>query len=161
MYRESNAKFPYPSELLCHVLTPSCSVGNAMCQYILRVDGKVFLPRSTVRPSTTDELNSTTHACRRQAFDLGIKRKLSPPPTVTTSTPDEWVAYDDDDDTYFQQPETDNLQYDELINVKVFPPHRDKKNLHATTVIGHTKDSKGNEKGRYHLNESDIEHSSL
>ena len=55
-----------------------------------------------------------------------------------------------DNYTYFHQQETDNLQYDELINAKVILPHRDK-NLHAT-IIGGTKDSEGNEKGRYHSN---------
>ena len=56
-YREHASKFPYPSEMLGRVLGPSYGHGNKMCQWILRVDGRV-IARQTLRPLKTEEISN-------------------------------------------------------------------------------------------------------
>ena len=147
-YREQTAKFPYPSEMLGRVLGPSDGEGNEMSQWILRVDGRI-IARQTVRPLTPDEYSSKIEQTKRQAFDENIRRTLgdswSKPPD--DPAPDDFHPYEDDDDgVAHTMLETDDLQYDKLVNAEVLLPHRDK--VSHATVIGRTKDSDGNEKGR-------------
>ena len=150
-YRDNMSKFPYPSEFLGRILGPSEDYGNEMCFWILRSDGRV-IPRQTVRVLTSEEINSPLEINKRNAFDKGISNKLgnsiAAPPTEVNL--DDFVPYEDDEGTAFEMSNTDDEDYDRLVNAEVILPHRDKQS-HAT-VIGKHVDSDGQEKGRSHDN---------
>ena len=155
MYREPNSpdtKFPLQSELLCRVLTPSKNVGNKMCKWILRVDGRI-VPRSTVRPLTEEDNLMPNMAAKKIAFDNSIRDKLgdamSPPPKPLV-LPSEFDHYEDMDEAPQLIPDLDNDEYDYLINAEVLLPHNEQ--IRHATVLGPSKDSDGNEKGRYDSN---------
>lgn len=150
-YRESTAKFPFPSECLGRILGPSQTVGNEMCQWILRVDGKV-VPRHTCRPLTLEEELSNTESSKRAAFDLAITRKLGDSIVIPESRDDDKVfdEYEDDEEEARILPEADDVSYDDLINAEVNLPHRG--DLSMATVIGVSRDSDGKRKGRYNAN---------
>ena len=146
-YRKQTGKFPYLTEMLGRVLGPSDGRGNEMSQWILRVDG-IVIPRQTVRPLTQSELDSPVEKTKRKAFDEAISRKLgnswSKPPKDLD--PADFIPYADDDEEAHVMLDTDNQQYDALVNAEVLLPHRDKM-THATVVAQHL-DSDGQEKGR-------------
>lgn len=147
-YREQTAKFPFPNKVLGRVLGPSDDFGNEMAQWILRVDGRI-ISRQTVRPLTEEEINSPMEKARRQAFDEAITKKLGDSMSVPSKNePVEYVPYDDDDigTAEVDMPETDDDQYDLLVNSEVLLPHMDKQS-HAV-VIGRHKDDEGNFMGR-------------
>ena len=139
-YREETAKFPFPSQVLGRVLGPSDGVGNEMSQWILRVDGRV-IARQTARPLTQDELSNPLEQARRRAFDLAIARKLGDSIRLPDESedPEGWTPEDIGIDS--TAPETDNDDYDVLINSEVILPHQDK-NVHAV-VIGRHRDNQG------------------
>ena len=142
-YREQTSKFPYPSQMLGRVLGPSENFGNEMAQWILRVDGRV-LSRQTVRPLTADEIKNPLEQARRKAFDAAIKRKLGDSITLPEKPePSEYVPYEDEDigDGLVEIPDTDDDQYDLLINAEVHLPHRDKKT--NALVIGRHRNEDG------------------
>ena len=145
-YYDHSTKFPYPSELLGRVLGPSDGFGNEMCQWILRVNGRV-IPRQTVRPLTIEELASQTEVNKRAAFDLAIKRKLGNSIAAPEEPNDDFESFNEDEHT---MPETDGEDYDNLVNVEVLLPHQDKM-MHAT-VVGRHVNSDGNEMGRTDAN---------
>ena len=147
-YREQTAKFPFPSKVLGRVLGPSEDVGNEMSQWILRVDGRV-ISRQTVRPLTEEEIRSPMEVARRKAFNEAIVRKLGDSITIPEGTyPTEYVPYEDDDigEDNVGIPDTDEDEYDNLVNSELLLPHMDKQ-THAV-VAGRHVDKEGNLVGR-------------
>ena len=134
-YREETAKFPFPSQVLGRILGPADGVGNEMSQWILRVDGRV-IARQTARPLTPEELNNPLEQARRKAFDIAITRRLGDSINLPKEQdqPEEWNPEDVGVDSLI--PETDNDEYDMLVNSEVVLPHRDK-NMHAVVVGRH------------------------
>ena len=115
-----------------------------MAQWILWVDGRV-ISRQTVRPLSEEELCSPMEVARRKAFDIAIKRKLGDSISIPKrEEPTEYVPYKDDDIGVDDVglPETDEDQYDWLINSEVLLPHQDKQS-HAV-VVGRHSDKDGN-----------------
>ena len=144
-------KFPLQNRMLCRVLGPATDVGNKMTYNLLRVDGKV-VPRSTVRPLTDDEEISPVEIAKRKAFDSAIRSKLgsslTPPPKPPK--PYTFEAYEDDEEEPALLPETDDCEYDCLINAEVLLPHRDEQT--QATVLSPTKSNDGEETGRHSAN---------
>ena len=148
LFCEQKAKFPYPSLILGRVLGPSEDIGNEMSQWILIVDGRI-LSRQTVRPLTNKELWSPLELARRKAFDAAIKRKLGGSITITKSQePEEYLPYEDEEDgnEIQEMPDSDEGQYDLLINFEVNLPHMDKQM--KAVVVGRHMDEDGNLVGR-------------
>ena len=149
-FRENNAKFPLPSEVLCRVLGPAHNAGNMMAQWCLTIHGNI-VPRRTVRPLSHDERNSSTELNKRNVFDqcilkvlgdsLHVKKhadlefepdpfyepNLSPFNDPTIETPPKTV------------PHADDGAYDEMINAEVLLPSGEK--MWQGTVIGRVQDS--------------------
>ena len=148
--KNPNSKFPLQNRLLCRVLGPSKTVGTKMTYELLRVDGMV-VPRSTVIPLTDDEVISPIEIAKRKAFDNAIRAKLGtslvPPPKPLRPLPYEFDVYEDDEEEPVLLPETDDCEYDHLINAEVLLPHQDQQT--QATVLGPTKTSDGEEKGRH------------
>jgi len=135
--------------MLCRVLGLTKDVGTKMTYNILRIDGKV-VPRSTVIPLTADEEISTVEIAKRKAFDGAIKDKLGTSIKPLRPLPYEYCAYEDDEEEPALLPDTDDCEYDHLINAEVLLPHQDQQ-THAI-VLGPTKTSNGDEKGRHNSN---------
>ena len=81
-------------------LGPSIDVGCAMTAKILKSNGE-FVPRSTLRRLTKDEINSSVHADMRKQFMIEITTKLGPG-AIDSDFPPEDVTpslerYEDDD----------------------------------------------------------------
>ena len=150
MYQESSDKFPFPAECLYRVPTPSHNVGNTMCKWILRVDGKI-VPRSTVHSLTHDEdLSPIIHA-KQIAFTNSIRDKLGDSVAPSPKPPPiDYKPYEDNNEIPHKIPDLDHEEYDYLINAEALLPHNDK-TMHAT-VLGPLKDAAGKEKGRYDSN---------
>ena len=78
-----------------------------------------IISRQTVRPLTSEELRSPLEIARRKAFDAAIKRKLGDSNTIPKKQePEEYLPYEDEEngDGIYEIPETDENQYDLLIN---------------------------------------------
>ena len=96
-----------------------------MSQWILRVDGRVHL-RQTVRPLTNEELWSLLEIARRKAFDATIKRKLGDAMTILERREtEEYLPYEDEEISE-EMLDTDEDQYDLLVNAGVNLPHMNK-----------------------------------
>ena len=161
-YRENTAKFPFNREILGRVLGPAKGEGNEMAQWVLKANGNV-VPRRTVRPLNTEELNSETEKRKRTIFDQCIERRwgtsISGPPDEPTK---KWEAYEDDDDSVHEMPEFDDPVdatgapidqqplYDKLIHAEINLPQGDR--VRRAKVIGRTVDSDGRTIGTYNDN---------
>ena len=138
-HREEVARLPFPSQVLGRVLGPSDDIGNEMAVWILQVDGRI-ISRQTARPLTLDGLNSPLEDARRKAFDIAIKRKLEDaiqlPEEEEESDP--WAYLGDVGDGE-EIPDTDDDDYDVLVNAEVILPHQDKQH-HAVVLGRHRKE---------------------
>ena len=88
-------------------------------------------------------------SARRKAFDAAIQQKLGDSMMIPDKRePDEYAPYEDDDiGTYPQDvPETDENQYDLLINSEVQLPHMNRQT--RAVVIGQHRDDNGDFVGR-------------
>jgi hypothetical protein len=90
VYLDHAAAFPDPREVLGRCLGPAKGKGNAMSQWILKVNGRV-IPRRTVRPLNALEINSEICKEKRRDFDRVIHAKFGsafeptrPNPLLTT-----------------------------------------------------------------------------
>ena len=71
-YFDHKVSFPLAKERMGRYLGPSTGVGNEMCSWILRTNGKV-VARRTIRPLNTFEKNSEVEQEKIKAFDKTIK----------------------------------------------------------------------------------------
>ena len=160
-YRDGHAGFPLPREVLGRCLGPAKGEGNEMSQWILKANGRV-IPRRTIRPLTSIEINSETEKTKRDEFDCIIHTKFgSPfqPPTPITEYPvlDE---YEDDDEAARVIPEfsdpVDSVgrpidqqpAYDTMLNTELMLPNGD--SYKQAKVVRRTIGSDGTTHGSYH-----------
>ena len=91
-YRDHTGKFPFPREILGRVLGPAKGEGNEMAQWILKANGLV-VPRRSVRPLNTAEVNSAEEKKKRATFDQLIEKRwgtsISPPAATQMPYDDE------------------------------------------------------------------------
>ena len=96
--QETSAKFPHDSQTLVRVLGPCKNAGNEMAQWCLKANGHI-VPRRSVFPLTTAQLNSDVEIRKRQEFDQKIRARygdsLKLPPVPLTDT--DFVPYEDDE----------------------------------------------------------------
>ena len=87
-FLDKKVKFPKPRKILGRVLGPAHGVGNEMCQWILKANGRV-VARRTCRPLKVEEVNSPTEQSKRRLFDAEIEGRLgssiTQPPSKTMS----------------------------------------------------------------------------
>jgi hypothetical protein len=161
-YRDSNASFPMPDEVLGRCLGPAQGIGNAMSQWILKANGKV-IARRTLRPLTHIEISSETEIRKRQEWDvLAEARWGSPfePPIDVTCDPDLLNEYEDDDEKARVLPEfTDPVDafgspidqqpaYDTMLNTELMLPNGD--SYKPAKVVRRTIGPDGQARGSYH-----------
>ncbi|KAL7526268.1 LOW QUALITY PROTEIN: hypothetical protein ACHAXR_003858, partial [Thalassiosira sp. AJA248-18] len=141
-------------------LGPSIDVGCAMTAKILKSNGE-FVPRSTLRRLTKDEIESAVHADMRTQFMLAITTKLGPGAIASDFPPEDVTPslerYEDDDASSAQWPEAPPedeeptpVVGDNYVNANVLFPRGD--SLARGRVTGRKHDSEGNPIGRANSN---------
>ena len=154
-YKDEGPSFPESQWVLGRALGPTVNAGNAMSQWVMRVDGRVF-PRRTVRSLSTEEIHSEVEQKKRETYDKAIKHllgdSLEPTSDEMKEKLDETVfgptyePYEDEEEKPREIPDADEGEYDDLLCAELTLPHNDK--MQRATVIRRAKNDRGEIKGR-------------
>jgi hypothetical protein len=109
--RDTAAKFPVSKVQLGRHLDAAIDIGPVMTRKILNKNGSVMY-RSSVRPLTQDEIQSSTEKKEREEFDIAVEKKFG-------SSMNKSDFKDDPDYVYFVTPTYDCYEDDELSSSKM------------------------------------------
>jgi len=142
---------------LARWLGPAKSVGQALCYYLLKANGR-FVARSTVRPITTDDYTKYPELKEEMwEFNEKVKEHIGsfddqlilqteadePEEALVVPLPEGGLPVEED----FNEPES-GRGFDPLVRAEVILPHRGGDMM--AKVIGRKRDANGNLVGRKH-----------
>jgi hypothetical protein len=169
VYYYDQAAFPEQRELIGRWIGVAPNVGQAMCYWLLPKSG-VPIARTTVRPITEAELQTTDIKQELGSFDLSIKRKIGDhlinksDLSFEVDSQELLMALQDamgaDDDGHYEamEPESDRPEaddydeetYDKLLSAEVSLPKGDSQFIGR--VVGRKRDADGRPIGRANAN---------
>ena len=140
-YFDHKVSYPMARERMGRYLGPSTGVGNELCSWVLKTNGKV-VARRTIRPLNNIERNSEVEKEKIKAFDSTITSLYGQYDTVLhedakTNYPLSQFEVDDDESFDSNLPEAEapidpagklfNQQplYDKLVKAEVRMPHEE------------------------------------
>jgi len=139
-------------------LGPAKSVGQGLCYYLLKSNGR-FIARSTVRPITTDDYIKYPELREEmREFNTQVKEKIGnfddslilqsevdePEEALVVPLPDGELPVEEDG---YDEPET-GRGFDPLVRAEVILPHKGGDMM--AKVVGRKRDAAGNLVGRKH-----------
>jgi hypothetical protein len=158
-FRDSPS-FPGDEEIYGCWLGPADNVGQAMCYWILKENGKV-VARSTVRPLTDEELHDENEKARCFEFDKNVQEIIGGYEDLSLLDDEDFrndeleLPIEDSeavDDVKLRREVKDDLVSgpDPFIGAKVYMPHGDRTEI--AKVLGRKRGPDGNYIGRAHAN---------
>ena len=162
-YFDHKVAYPLAKERMGRYLGPSTGVGNEMCSWVLKTNGKV-VARRTIRPLNTVEKTSEVEKEKIKAFDMTVKSLYGqydtiPHEGVKTNHPLNQFEVEEDENFDSNLPEAEapidssgrlfNQQplYEKLVKAEVRMPHNG--GMKNGKVIGRTIADDGRVYGTY------------